>query len=161
MAIRSPLVIGSNGRPQQLQSGDSIAVPTTQTNTQALINNEVASIPIGTPVYLQAAGAVKKAQANAGATARVVGLVYDASIAASASGSIATDGVLSATTTQWDAITGQTGGLTFGSLYFLDPATAGKLTATPPTTAGQYNTLVGFALSSTVMDINIDMEILL
>lgn len=161
MAIKSPLVIGSNGLPQQLQSGDTLNVPTSGANTQALLNNEVGAIVIGTPVYAQAAGAVKKGQANAAATSRLIGLVFDASISAAASGAICTDGILSATTGQWDAVTGGTGGLVFGTLYFLDPATAGKLTATPPTTVGQFVVPVGIALSTTVMDVSIQNEILL
>jgi hypothetical protein len=161
MAIKKPLVLGTNGLPQQLQSGDTIAVPTSQTNTMAMSNAEASALVIGTPVYNQAAGAVKKAQANATGTARVMGLVADASIAAAASGAIATDGVLTATTTQWDAVTGETGGLTFGAIYFLDPANAGKLTRTVPSTAGQLVVKVGIALSSVDFLVEIEPEILL
>ena len=162
MAVKLPLVIGSNGLPQQLQSGDTLNVPTSGANTQALTNNEAGAIVIGTPVYSQAAGAVKKAQANASGTSGVVGLVFDTSIGAAASGFIATDGILSATTGQWDAVVvGGAGGLVFNSNYFLDTATAGKLTTTPPTTVGQLVVRIGKALSTVLMDINVQDEILL
>ena len=39
-----------------------------------------------------------------------------------------------ATTAQWDAVAGTTGGLAFGANYFLSAGTAGLLTATAPTT---------------------------
>ena len=161
MAVKSPLVVGSNGLPQQLQSGDTLNVPTSGANTLALTNAEAGAIVIGAPVYSFAAGSVKKGQANAASTSGIVGLVYDVSIGAAASGPIATDGVMTATTGQWDAVTGQTGGLTFNSNYFLDPTTAGKLTITAPTTVGQTVVKVGRALSSTVMSVNIQDEILL
>lgn len=161
MAIKKPLVIGSDGLPQQLQSGDSIAVPTSGGESVQQTNANAGSIVIGCPVYTSAADAVNKAQANASGTSKVTGLVADTSIAASASGTIQTDGVLTATTTQWDAVAGTTGGLTAGTLYFLDPANAGKITATVPTTVGQYVVCVGKALSTTELLIHIAYPILL
>lgn len=116
-------------------------------------NGEGASIAIGKAVYISAGDTVRLANANAGSTKNVVGLVYDASIASSATGSISTTGVVTATTGQWDAVTGQTGGLTAGSKYYLSNSTAGNLTTTPPTTG--YIAPVGFALSTTKMILNI------
>lgn len=104
---------------------------------------------------------MKRARANAKATAKVVGLVYDATIAAGASGSIAQGGILVGTTAQWDAVAGTTGGLAVGAYYFLDPATDGKITATPPTTAGQVNVCIGSALSSTELEVDVELPILL
>jgi hypothetical protein len=72
---------------------------------------------------------------------------------------VATDGVLSGTTAQWDAVTGQTGGLTAGVDYFLSAATAGRVTTTPPATAGQYNVYVGRAKSTTDMHLDIRVHI--
>lgn len=161
MTVRSPIVIGANGLFQQLQSGDTLNVPTSGANTIAMINNEVGAIVIGTPVYAQAAGAVKKALASAAATSKVEGLIYDVSIAASGSGQMATSGLLTATTAQWDAVAGTTGGLTFNTNYFLSPTTAGQLTATPPATVGQNVVRIGRALSTTTMMLDIQDEILL
>lgn len=155
MAVKKPLVLGTSGHPEQLQSGDTIQVPTTTTEVETLTNGGGATINFGNAVYLSAADTVQLARANALATAKIYGLVYDASIAAAASGQIATDGILSGTTAQWDAVTGQTGGLTVGTDYFLDPTTAGRLTITPPTTAGQYNCYIGRAKSTTDMHLDI------
>lgn len=163
MAIRQPLVIGADGLPQQLQSGDSIASPTNTPSVRAITNGEsTVAITLGMPVYASAADTVKRAQANAKTTSKIAGLVFDATIAAGAVGNIAQSGVLVGTTAQWDAVvTGQSGGLTFGSLYFLDPANAGKLTTTAPTTTGQCNTFVGTALSATELELQIAQPILL
>jgi hypothetical protein len=68
---------------------------------------------------------------------------------------------LTATTGQWDAVTGGSGGLVANTVYYLDAATAGKLTATAPTTAGQYVVEVGMALSTTELLIKTRTPILL
>lgn len=161
MTIRKPLVIGASGQIEQLQSGDSIAVPTAGASTVSLQNGEAAAVSFGMAVYAQAAGAFKKAIATAAATARVIGLVFDTTIANGANGQVAVDGILTGTTTQWDAVAGTTGGLTAGTVYFLDPTTAGMITATPPTTVGQLLTRIGVALSSTTLMLDIQAEILL
>lgn len=162
MAIKKPLVLGTDGLIQQLQSGDSIAAPTNTPSLISVTNGESsAALVIGTPVYSSAAGTVKRAQANASATARVVGLCYDTSISAAAAGSIAVGDVITATTGQWDTITGGTGGLTFSAIYFLDAATPGKLTTTAPSTIGQYVTKVGVAISTTDLIFDPEEPILL
>ncbi len=127
----------------------------------SLTNNESGAIVCGAPVYMQAAGAVKKAKADAAATQNVIGLALTTSIAAAASGAVVLAGPVTLTTAQWDAITGQSGGLTFDATYFLDPATAGKLTTTAPTTATQYVKPIGVALSSTVLNLSIQKSVLL
>lgn len=161
MAVKKPLVMGANGKIQQLQSADSITVATTAADVVTRTNGEAGSIVIGTPVYDSAAGTVKKAQANAAGTSTVTGLVYDTSIATGVTGQIVTDGLLTATTTQWDAVAGTTGGLTFNTTYFLDPSTAGKITSTVPTTVGQLVVEIGVAWSTTDLNVNIKSEILL
>ncbi|MGX7709288.1 hypothetical protein [Methylobacterium sp. Gmos1] len=162
MATRLPLVLGPDGIPQQLQAGDSISAPTNAPSLRPVSNGEAsASVVFGMAVYASAADVVKRAQANAKATAKVSGLVYDTSIAAAAIGNIAQSGVLVGTAAQWDAVAGTTGGLVFGTYYFLDPANAGRITAAPPTTAGQVNTLIGLALSTTELELQIGTPILL
>lgn len=140
--------------------GRVTAGSTTEASTQvALTNANAGSIVIGTPVYISASGSVDKARTNAGSTSLAVGLVADTTIATTATGNITVAGVLTATTGQWDAVTGQTGGLTAGSRYFISAATAGALTTTAPTTAGQFVAAVGIALSTTKMKVNIDPTI--
>jgi len=160
VALRKPLVIIS-GQVQQLQAGDTLDASAAEVDVVALTNGNASAIVIGSPVYSDAAGSVDLAQANASGTVEVLGLVRDTSIAASASGSIQTDGILAATTGQWDIVTGDTGGLVAGTVYYLDPTTAGKLTATAPTTTSQYVVRVGKAISTTEMEISIEPPILL
>ncbi len=157
MAQRKPLVL-VNGQLQQLQSGDTIADQDTEF---PLTNHESTAVVCGAPVYVDVVGGFKRAQANATATADSVGLVATTpSIANGAVGSVCVQDVLTLTTAQWDAVTGQTGGLTAGK-YYLDPATAGKMTPTPPSTVGQVVVELGRALSATDFKVEIKASILL
>lgn len=160
MTPRKPIVL-VNGQYQQLQASDTLDATVSEQEILSLTDGESTSIAIGQAVYISAADTVKKALADASGTKDVIGLVAQASINASSSGIIKTSGVLSASTTQWDAVTGGSGGLTPNSRYYLDSSTAGKLTATAPTTAGQYVCPVGLAISTTEMKIDILQTILL
>lgn len=161
MASRKPLVL-NGGQIEQLQAGDTLDTSSIAGgNMLTQTNDEAGSIVIGTPVYTDAADGVKKARANASGTVNVLGVVAQAAITAAASGSIQIDGVLAASTAQWDAITGETGGLTPGARYYLDPSTAGMLTQTAPSTVGQFIVEVGLAVSTTEMRVDPKTPILL
>lgn len=157
MATRKPLVLGADGRPQQLQAGDTLGFTSetgqvSQTATPTLIAGNV--------VYSSGADAVSKAQANASGTKEVLGLATTA-ITAAASGIVQVNGVLALTTAQWDAVAGTSGGLAFGAIYFLSPTTAGLLTTTVPSAVGQYVCEVGRGLSTTELLIDPRPPILL
>jgi hypothetical protein len=154
MALKKPLVL-NNGQIEQLQTGDFLQ----STDLPQLTNGNASPIVIGTAVYASAANTVDKARANSVGTTNVVGLVADASIASSSTGGIQIDGVLSATTGQWDAVTGGSGGLTVGSYYYLSSSTAGLLTSTAPTATGEFVISIGIALSSTELKIEIQPRI--
>lgn len=156
MALKKPLVITA-GQIEQLQAGDTLDVNIAKLISRA--NNTGGALVIGAPIYLTSATDIAKAQANAQSTIRIAGLVYDLTIADTASGLVIVDGVLEATTGQWDAVTGETRGLTPGANYFLDAVTAGMLTQTAPTTAGQFVVRVGYALSTTEFEIEIQQPI--
>ncbi len=158
MASRKPLVMNS-GQIQQLQSGDVLDAVVTEVDVVSLTNNNVGSIVIGMPVYSDGNDTVDKAKADAVATVEVLGLVQDVSIGAAAAGFIQTDGVITATTGQWDTVTGESGGLTAGSIYYLDETTAGNLTLTAPTSTGEFVLRVGKALSTTEMEITITQPV--
>lgn len=149
MASRIPLVLVA-GQIQQLQSGDTLNIPSiTAGNVISQTNDEAGAIVIGAPVYNDANDGVKKAKADASGTKDVIGLVRDSSITNGVAGSIQTDGTLTATTGQWDAVFGTTGGLTKGTRYYLSAATAGLGTVTAPSTVGQYVVELGIAISTT------------
>lgn len=158
MAVRTPLVIVS-GVVQQLPAGDTIDGAGADTLT--LTNNNAGVAVIGSPVYSDGADTFDLALADAAATYLVIGLVQDTSIASAASGEVQVNGILTATTGQWDAVTGDTGGLTAGSRYFLDPSTEGMLTTTPTTTTTEYVVPVGRAISTTKMEILVETAVLL
>ena len=158
MALRKPLVI-IDGVTQQIPSGDTLDAAASEVDVISLTNAGGSSAPIGTPVYISAADSFQNARANASGTCDVTGLVRATSIAASASGNVQTDGVLTATTAQWDAVAGTTGGLTAGATYFLSAATAGQITAAAPTTSGQFVTRIGKAISPTSLEISMQPPI--
>jgi len=161
MALRVPLVMVA-GQIQQLQSSDTIAVPSVTAGVVLQqTNDESGAIVICTPVYNDANDGVKKAKADASGTKDVIGLVKDASITNGVAGAIQCDGVLAATTTQWDAVFGTTGGLTKGTRYYLSAATAGQGTSTAPSTVGQYVMELGIAISTTELRIGMGDPILL
>lgn len=160
MPARKPLVI-VNGQPQQLPAGDTLDASVSEVDVSSLTNSLASSVPICTPVYISGSNACLPARANAAAAAEIAGLVRDASIGTGAAGIVQTDGILNATTAQWDAVTGGTGGLTPGAVYFLSASTAGRITTTAPTATGEYVARVGRAFSSTALDISIEVPILL
>lgn len=121
----------------------------TEQTTISLTNAEATTVAKLSAVYAYTtSGQFKKANANAAGTMRVIGFAA-AAINASAAGSIIVSGVATGTTAEWDAVTGQTGGLTPGGVYFLSNSTAGKITTTAPTTG--YLVRSGIALSTTQM----------
>jgi len=48
-----------------------------------------------------------------------------------------------------------------GNTYFLSPITAGQITNVAPTTTGQYVVRVGRAVTTTKLDVEIELPILL
>lgn len=67
-------------------------------------------------------------------------------------------GVLTATEAQWDAVTGQSGGLVTGSPYYVG-STTGTLTADAPTEPNTRVAAVGMALSPTAMMVQISPHV--
>jgi hypothetical protein len=153
MAIKKPLVI-TNGQIEQLQAGDTIANP----NVVSRLNQSGGTINIGMPVYVDGAGTVAPALADAVSTAQVVGLMAE-DTANNVSGNVQTEGFFTANTAQWDAIAGTTGGLTAGTRYYVDPTTAGNITASAPTVDGDVVAPIGVAASTTELEISIQTTV--
>lgn len=113
-----------------------------------LTNGEATPMVKFQAVYISGADAIKKALANAAGTTNILGFVTTA-VASAATGSVITSGEATGTTGEWDTITGQSGGLTTGAVYYLDATTAGKITTTPPGTG--FIASVGIARSTTTL----------
>ena len=124
----------------------------------SLLNDQGAQVNPGACVYTDTSGTFMLAKADAAATSNPFGLVVN-TIITGASGNVATDGILTLTTAQWNTITGGSSGLTAGANYFLSATTAGGLTTTPPSIVGQYVVKVGQALSTTTMAINFGFRV--
>jgi hypothetical protein len=159
MALKKPLVI-SNGEIEQLQAGDTLDAPQSGGDVYVMINDEASPVVICAPVYVDANNGFKKAKADAAGTSKCIGLVAASpNIGAGSTGIVMVDGILSATTGQWDAVTGGAGGLAFGTDYYLSKDTAGLLVTAAPSAAGQYVIYVGRGISTTEMMISIDRRI--
>lgn len=124
------------------------------------INGEAFTINICEPVYISNNDTVKLAKADALGTSEVLGLIDYGNFGTGINASIRMAGVLETTTGNWDTVTGDSGGLTVGDIYFLDPDTAGRLTTTAPTTTGDLVVRIGEALSTTKLRIEIQQPIL-
>lgn len=117
--------------------------------SSTLTNNTGATIAKFKALYkTTTSDQVALANANASGTMRFIGFA-SAAINNAATGSVTTQGALTGTTGEWDAVTGQSGGLTPGSVYFLSNATAGNITSTAPSTG--WLVRVGVAISTTTM----------
>lgn len=155
MAVKQLLAYYS-GIAKQLQAGDTFSAPMAVQNVRSFTNGEAGPVVIGTPLYISASDTGKKAKADALGTSDVAGLVKDASVASAGTGTCVLDGVLTATTGQWDAVTGQTGGLTPGADYYLDFTTAGKMTTTPPADSDTGKFCIKLGTAWTTTDFEVD-----
>jgi hypothetical protein len=154
MAILKPLVL-KNGRIERLQDGDSL-----DTSADRLQRTFTSATSICMAVYVDGPGSVEKAQANVIGTVDVLGLAAE-TVGAASSGGVVTNGQVTATTGQWDNVTGQSGGLTTGSLYFLSAADAGEILVegSQPNATGEFVKRIGQALSTTEMEVRIFQDI--
>lgn len=152
MAVKKPIVITA-GQLEQIQTGDTIDLG----NIVSRNNNEAGAMVVGNIVYITGVNA-QLAQADAQSTIRVAGIVVTGAAAANPV-DIQTEGIVTLSTGEWDAVAGTTGGLTPGATLFLSAAAAGEGTETAPTVAGEFVLRVGHALSATELEIDIQQPI--
>lgn len=112
-----------------------------------------AGFPIGTPVSPEATDdapphTVFPANAADPTRTRAVGLASTPGVLGART-NIQSQGVMTLTTEQWDAITNDAGGLVKGSPYYLNAGFPGQLAQTPPSIAEQFVVRIGIALSAT------------
>lgn len=120
-------------------------------------NKSGVSVGIGVPVFTHTSGSGFSLAQATGTGNPCVGLTTTASGAGFAA-TIQTAGVVVAT--NWSAVTGTTL-LSPRSRYFLSAAVAGGLTVTPPSVSGQSVQLVGVAVSTTELALEIMKPVLL
>lgn len=148
MAVRKALVL-VNGEFQQLQTGDTLGGPVAEVDLIALTNSDAAAAAIGEVFYIFGSDSVKKAKADAAATADAF-YFATGTISAAATGNFQSAGVLAGLS-----------GLTPGATYYLSAATAGATTTTAPSVVGQSVVRLGKALSATEFEIRIERPVLL
>jgi hypothetical protein len=104
----------------------------------------------GMPVVSAGAGRFAPASAAVGGNAAVIGLIATVDPVTLAI-TVRTQGGLTLPTAQWNAVTGQAGGLTSGLGYFASDIVLGGLTTAPSGATGVSIAAVGVAFSLTVM----------
>ncbi len=156
MSFKRPLAL-YGGKTKELMPGDQIQY---EVDSYSLTNKEASTIP-KLALVKPGTGNLECLLANADSSANgyAIGFATEA-IAADAQGVIQTDGILTATVSEWDAMVegGSPTGLTPGAIYYLSKAEAGKIASVPPTAPGVV-ARVGRALSTTDLDINLDYPI--
>jgi hypothetical protein len=139
-----------SGVTLEAASGGQI-IATSSSGTEEITVTGVNTSAVGAAndaVYVSGSLAVSSAEGNSLSTAYCAGFAKDKV----SSGNLYTDGLVSPNIT---------GSAAPGNVMYLDPANAGKVTATAPTTAGQVVAPVGFMLSATQMVIRILTPVLL
>ena len=136
-----------------------VGPPNSVFNIYSKINNDTITLSIGMPIFSSTIGDISRADGTI--NWKVLGLVSDQYISQGSTGNLQTSGILTALQSQWDGISGQTGGLTEGVTYYLHPILPGNITNVAPITSGQHIIIIGNALSSTQLMINIERILLL
>lgn len=150
--IKKPIVI-TNGQLEQIQVGDVLApIP----NIFGVTNDDSVAMEVGGTVYISSANMVKYAKADSGTTKNAIAMCIK-DMAVSATGIVQVDGRLTLTALEWDLVTGDTGGLTPGTPYFLSEVTAGRITKIAPTTG--FVVRMGTAISTVNFEISINAPI--
>lgn len=130
--------------------GDFVTLDIDQTDyLPSMTNNNAGTVYKCHVVFCDDNDDFDLAQADGASTPEVIGVIESTSITAAAPGIIRTEGILTATTGQWDVAAGTSGGLTAGTEYYLSDADPGMLTATEPSLPGSTSVRVGIALSTT------------
>ncbi|MBW2562197.1 MAG: hypothetical protein JRE40_15265 [Deltaproteobacteria bacterium] len=160
MALRKPLVVIA-GQVTQLSASDTLDAYIDEVELSSAQNSNASSMVIGNCVYVDGAATMDLAQADSASTSVLYGFVRDTTILTTATGGVQTEGIFTATTTQWDAVSDETGGLDAGDIYYISPDTAGEITAVATTTATELVAEVGIALSTTELQILHNQSVLL
>jgi hypothetical protein len=148
-------IVTAGGSAPQYVNPATLSVGGANYSSITLNNGSGATTVICTPVYSNATGTYAVANAGGSTTKNIVGFLQSTSVTNGTPGTIITNGLMTATTAQWDAInSGESGGLTPGATYFLSAA-GGYITTVAPTVVGQWVVKVGTALSSTQLQVNL------
>jgi hypothetical protein len=139
--------------------GKQIVNPATLTESifATGLNGDLDDITLGEPVYVSQLGLYRKGINSIGPRAYIHGLCCTTT-GPTLSTTIQVSGIITLTTATWDALTGESGGLSVGILYYLG-SIYGTLTSTCPTSG--YVTELGTAVDVDKFLISIKRPILL
>ncbi len=107
----------------------------------------------GSPVYVTGAATFELAQADAYPQTIFAGMSSKPTLTGFLA-EIVAGGPLELSPAQWDAITGQVGGLVPGTVYYLSPTTPGIIQPTPPAAVGTFSVKIGQAITASLMEVD-------
>lgn len=143
---------GTAMHPLTAAGASGTSFPTTRANPGPLS-------PPGTAVAQSLATPDRLVLGNASALATSILTGLIATVPDPTDATVRAQGLLVLTTAQWDAVTGDVGGLVEGKPYYLSDTTSGHITQTAPVDAGSYQVIVGVALDATTMLVRIGTPI--
>jgi len=116
------------------------------TQTSLVVNQVSHGFSTADAVYVTPSGLFLKAKANLASTGQCVGVV--GAVVSPDVFVLVINGKVSASTGAWDALTGDTGGLVSGTVYYLSYTVAGGYSTIAPTNIGNTVQAVLLAISS-------------
>jgi len=145
--------------PSLAEQINQVASTSTDTSAYMNTNGESYYLNVGLPVST-VNGQLKRGDAGSEALSFIQGIV---TVGGSPTNNttVQSDGVVNLTTTQWDAVTGQVGGLTPSARYYLGVQPGPELTTTPTLSLGTHLVAIGRAASPTEMVLRIQPPILI
>jgi hypothetical protein len=129
------------------------ATPSASADLSAVTSVTVVSAQ---PVFLKTTAEWDLSKADAIPAARTMGLALS-DVSASFVLEVRARGSVVLSEAIWDAVTGDSGGLTPAARYYVSAATAGKLVKVPP--ASGHIVKIGRAINTTTMDLEIQRRI--
>ena len=129
-------------------------------NNQPAINGDTVPILPGMPVIVVGDDIVKRASAASQALAGVDGIAFGDPADPTMSLLFRSGGRINLMPAQWDLITGESGGLFPGAIYWLG-LSPGTLTSSPPFDVGQSVCIVGKAFTPGSLIVELGVPLLL
>lgn len=146
--------VGANSGQMVLRNGESKSLLGTSGYSSTFTGPAGAALALNTPVYVSVGSNDSRTKgalypcdtsaANGATRGQFIGFAINA-FAANATAHVATAGIVNGFS-----------GLTVGAVHYLDPVNVGGITATRPTSSGQFIVPVGFSITPTSLRINPD-----
>lgn len=148
MADKKPLVLGTDGVIEEIQSGDALDTTIIGEVVDLMDFTSAVALVLNDAVFVDSSGELDKAKADAAGTMPCRGFCALAAAGASQPTKLQAKGLLSGLS-----------GMTPGAKQYVSTATAGVLVETVASTAGHYVQEVGVAKTASVLLIELKQPV--